>query len=106
MIRCQNLTWGAPGQPLTPALDVAMAKGSLTALLEPTVAAKAACLKSLQGCKNHLPAKSCWMFHGVATWRICRNSSLWIGNSPSVCKRWWPQVSGARSKQRSNEVLG
>ncbi len=33
MIRCQALRWGAPGQPLTPAVDFELPKGSLTAVI-------------------------------------------------------------------------
>jgi zinc/manganese transport system ATP-binding protein len=33
MIRCQGLRWGAPGQPLTPAVNFELASGSLTAVI-------------------------------------------------------------------------
>ena len=33
MIRCQSLRWGAPGQPLTPAVDFELPKGSLTGVI-------------------------------------------------------------------------
>lgn len=57
MIRCQNLTWGAPGQPLTPALDVAMAKGSLTAVIGANGCGKSSLLKVIAGLQKPLTGK-------------------------------------------------
>lgn len=57
MIRCRNLTWGAPGQPLTPALDVALDKGSLTAVIGANGCGKSSLLKVLAGLQKPLTGK-------------------------------------------------
>ena len=57
MIRCRNLTWGAPGQPLTPALDVELDKGSLTAVIGANGCGKSSLLKVLAGLQKPLTGK-------------------------------------------------
>ncbi len=101
MIQCQALRWGAPGQPLTPSMDFQLPKGSLTAVIGANGSGKSSLLKVIAGLqKNHSPAKSSLMFHAKAAFRSCLSNNTWTGNSPSACKSWWPQVSGATSKLR------
>ncbi|WP_085630308.1 MULTISPECIES: metal ABC transporter ATP-binding protein [unclassified Pseudomonas] len=45
MIRCQSLTWGALGQPLTPALSLSLETGSLTAVVGVNGSGKSSLLK-------------------------------------------------------------
>jgi zinc/manganese transport system ATP-binding protein len=49
MICCQSLRWGAPGHPLTPSLDIALPKGSLTAVVGANGGGKSSLLKVIAG---------------------------------------------------------
>ncbi|MGF6111243.1 metal ABC transporter ATP-binding protein [Pseudomonas frederiksbergensis] len=57
MIRCQSLRWGAPGQPLTPALDFELSKGSLTAVIGANGSGKSSLLKVIAGLQKPLAGK-------------------------------------------------
>lgn len=57
MIRCQGLRWGAPGQPLTPAVDFELAAGSLTAVIGANGTGKSSLLKVLAGLQKPLSGK-------------------------------------------------
>ncbi len=57
MIRCQGLRWGAPGQPLTPAVDFNLAAGSLTAVIGANGTGKSSLLKVLAGLQKPLAGK-------------------------------------------------
>ncbi|WP_449106576.1 metal ABC transporter ATP-binding protein [Pseudomonas mohnii] len=57
MIRCQALQWGAPGQPLTPPMDVELAKGSLTAIIGANGSGKSSLLKVIAGLQKPLAGK-------------------------------------------------
>jgi zinc/manganese transport system ATP-binding protein len=57
MIACQALRWGAPGQPLTPALDFELPRGSLTAIIGANGAGKSSLLKVIAGLQKPLAGK-------------------------------------------------
>jgi zinc/manganese transport system ATP-binding protein len=57
MIRCQALRWGAPGQPLTPAVDFVLPKGSLTAVVGANGSGKSSLLKVMAGLQKPLTGK-------------------------------------------------
>lgn len=57
MINCQALRWGAPGQPLTPAIDFELAKGSLTAVIGANGSGKSSLLKVIAGLQKPLAGK-------------------------------------------------
>lgn len=57
MINCQALRWGAPGQPLTPPLNLHRAAGSLTAVIGANGAGKSSLLKVLAGLQKPLSGK-------------------------------------------------
>jgi len=57
MIRCQGLRWGAPGQPLTPAVDFELAAGSLTAVIGANGTGKSSLLKVIAGLQKPLSGK-------------------------------------------------
>lgn len=57
MIHCQSLRWGAPGQPLTPALDIALPRGSLTAVIGANGCGKSSLLKVIAGLQKPLEGK-------------------------------------------------
>lgn len=57
MISCQGLTWGVPGQPLTPALTMNLAKGSLTAVIGANGCGKSSLLKVIAGLQKPLSGK-------------------------------------------------
>ncbi|MGF6152667.1 zinc/manganese transport system ATP-binding protein [Pseudomonas fluorescens] len=57
MIRCQGLRWGAPGQPLTPALDFNLPRGSLTAIIGVNGSGKSSLLKVIAGLQKPLAGK-------------------------------------------------
>lgn len=57
MIRCQGLRWGAPGQPLTPAVDFELAAGSLTAVIGANGTGKSSLLKVIAGLQKPLAGK-------------------------------------------------
>ncbi|WP_404937944.1 ATP-binding cassette domain-containing protein [Pseudomonas sp. JDS08PS003] len=57
MIRCQGLRWGAPGQPLTPALDLHLPSGSLSAVIGANGSGKSSLLKVLAGLQKPLAGK-------------------------------------------------
>jgi zinc/manganese transport system ATP-binding protein len=57
MIRCQTLRWGAPGQPLTPALDLELHRGSLTAIIGANGSGKSSLLKVIAGLQKPLSGK-------------------------------------------------
>ncbi|HEF4761455.1 TPA: ATP-binding cassette domain-containing protein [Pseudomonas putida] len=57
MIRCQALRWGAPGQPLTPALNIELPKGSLTAVIGANGCGKSSLLKVIAGLQKPLSGK-------------------------------------------------
>ncbi|AZF24167.1 MULTISPECIES: metal ABC transporter ATP-binding protein [unclassified Pseudomonas] len=54
MIICNALRWGAPGQPLTPAVDFTLAKGSLTGVIGPNGCGKSSLLKVIAGLQKPL----------------------------------------------------
>ncbi|MEB0047104.1 MULTISPECIES: metal ABC transporter ATP-binding protein [unclassified Pseudomonas] len=54
MIRCRALRWGAPGQPLTPAIDIELSKGSLTAIIGANGSGKSSLLKVIAGLQKPL----------------------------------------------------
>ena len=49
MIRCEGLQWGPPGRPLTPALDLHLTAGSLTAVIGHNGCGKSSLLKVIAG---------------------------------------------------------
>lgn len=57
MIHCQSLRWGAPSQPLTPALDIALPRGSLTAVIGANGCGKSSLLKVIAGLQKPLEGK-------------------------------------------------
>ncbi|MDF9775969.1 metal ABC transporter ATP-binding protein [Pseudomonas baetica] len=57
MIGCHALRWGAPGQPLTPALDLELPKGSLTAIIGANGSGKSSLLKVIAGLQKPLAGK-------------------------------------------------
>lgn len=57
MIRCQSLRWGAPGQPLTPAVDFELTGGSLTAVIGANGSGKSSLLKVIAGLQKPLAGK-------------------------------------------------
>lgn len=57
MIACHALRWGAPGQPLTPALDFELPKGSLTAIIGTNGSGKSSLLKVIAGLQKPLAGK-------------------------------------------------
>ena len=54
MIRCQSLSWGAPGQPLTVPLDLELDSGSLTAIIGANGCGKSSLLKVIAGLQKPL----------------------------------------------------
>ncbi|AIG03860.1 manganese(II)/zinc(II) ABC transporter, ATP-binding protein [Pseudomonas fluorescens] len=54
MIRCKALRWGAPGQPLTPATDIELGKGSLTGVIGANGSGKSSLLKVIAGLQKPL----------------------------------------------------
>ena len=54
MITCTALRWGAPGQPLTPALDLTLEKGSLTGIIGANGTGKSSLLKVIAGLQKPL----------------------------------------------------
>lgn len=57
MITCTALRWGAPGQPLTPALDLRLETGSLTGVIGANGTGKSSLLKVIAGLQNPLAGK-------------------------------------------------
>jgi zinc/manganese transport system ATP-binding protein len=57
MIGCHALRWGAPAQPLTPALDFELPKGSLTAIIGANGSGKSSLLKVIAGLQKPLAGK-------------------------------------------------
>lgn len=57
MITCNALRWGAPGQPLTPALDLTLEKGSLTGIIGANGTGKSSLLKVIAGLQKPLAGK-------------------------------------------------
>ncbi|WP_448109822.1 metal ABC transporter ATP-binding protein [Pseudomonas azerbaijanoccidentalis] len=57
MIRCQSLRWGAPGQSLTPPLNIELPKGSLTAVIGANGSGKSSLLKVIAGLQKPLAGK-------------------------------------------------
>ncbi|KRA88701.1 MULTISPECIES: metal ABC transporter ATP-binding protein [Pseudomonas] len=57
MIACHALRWGAPGQPLTPALDLELSQGSLTAIIGANGSGKSSLLKVIAGLQKPLAGK-------------------------------------------------
>lgn len=57
MIRCQGLRWGAPGYPLTPAVDFDLPAGSLTAVIGANGSGKSSLLKVIAGLQKPLSGK-------------------------------------------------
>ncbi|KRP50818.1 metal ABC transporter ATP-binding protein [Pseudomonas poae] len=57
MITCTALRWGAPGQPLTPAIDFTLEKGSLTGVIGPNGCGKSSLLKVIAGLQKPLAGK-------------------------------------------------
>ncbi|WP_434579296.1 ATP-binding cassette domain-containing protein [Pseudomonas sp. Z5-35] len=58
MILCQDLRWGAPGQPLTPPLHMERPEGSLTAIIGANGAGKSSLLKVLAGLQRPLSGRA------------------------------------------------
>ena len=54
MIRCDALRWGAPGQPLTPALSCELPNGSFTAVIGANGSGKSSLLKVIAGLQRPL----------------------------------------------------
>lgn len=57
MITCTALRWGAPGQPLTPALDLTLIKASLTGVIGANGSGKSSLLKVIAGRQKPLSGK-------------------------------------------------
>ncbi|MNI10677.1 Fe(3+) ions import ATP-binding protein FbpC [compost metagenome] len=57
MIRCDALRWGAPGQPLTPALSCELPNGSFTAVIGANGSGKSSLLKVIAGLQKPLAGK-------------------------------------------------
>ncbi|MFC6298675.1 ATP-binding cassette domain-containing protein [Pseudomonas sp. CCM 7893] len=57
MITCKALRWGAPGQPLTPAVDFELAQGSLTGVIGANGSGKSSLLKVIAGLQKPLAGK-------------------------------------------------
>ncbi|MDR9751132.1 ATP-binding cassette domain-containing protein [Pseudomonas sp. SZMC_28357] len=57
MIGAEGLRWGAPGQPLTPAVDFQLAAGSLTAVIGANGSGKSSLLKVIAGLQKPLAGK-------------------------------------------------
>ncbi|MCF4995293.1 ATP-binding cassette domain-containing protein [Pseudomonas syringae] len=57
MIRCQTLSWGTPGFPLTPPLDLELVKGSMTAIIGANGSGKSTLLKVIGGLQRPLAGK-------------------------------------------------
>ncbi|MDP9529057.1 metal ABC transporter ATP-binding protein [Pseudomonas protegens] len=57
MLRCHALLWGAPGQPLTPPLDLHLPAGSLSAVIGANGSGKSSLLKVLAGLQKPLAGK-------------------------------------------------
>jgi zinc/manganese transport system ATP-binding protein len=57
MIHCQALRWGAPGQPLTPPLDIVLQEGSCTAVIGANGTGKSSLLKVIAGLQKPLTGK-------------------------------------------------
>ncbi|CAI8776381.1 metal ABC transporter ATP-binding protein [Pseudomonas sp. IT-P4] len=57
MIACHALRWGAPGHPLTPALDLELSQGSLTAIIGANGSGKSSLLKVIAGLQKPLAGK-------------------------------------------------
>ncbi|OPA83002.1 manganese ABC transporter ATP-binding protein [Pseudomonas fluorescens] len=57
MITCTALRWGAPGQPLTPAVDFTLERGSLTGVIGPNGCGKSSLLKVIAGLQKPLAGK-------------------------------------------------
>ncbi|WP_330209381.1 metal ABC transporter ATP-binding protein [Pseudomonas sp. AM4(2022)] len=57
MITCNSLRWGVPGQPLTPALDLTLEKGSLTGIIGANGTGKSSLLKVIAGLQKPLEGK-------------------------------------------------
>ncbi|MEX5594556.1 metal ABC transporter ATP-binding protein [Pseudomonas orientalis] len=57
MITCNALRWGAPGQPLTPAVDFTLEKGSLTGVIGSNGCGKSSLLKVIAGLQKPLTGK-------------------------------------------------
>ncbi len=57
MITCNALRWGAPGQPLTPAVDFTLERGSLTGVIGPNGCGKSSLLKVIAGLQKPLAGK-------------------------------------------------
>ncbi|MDX9671907.1 MULTISPECIES: metal ABC transporter ATP-binding protein [unclassified Pseudomonas] len=58
MIRCQALSWGAPGYPLTSPLDLELDGGSLTAIIGANGCGKSSLLKVIAGLQKPLSGKA------------------------------------------------
>jgi zinc/manganese transport system ATP-binding protein len=57
MIRCQALSWGAPGQPLTSPLSLELESGSLTSIIGANGCGKSSLLKIIAGLQKPLAGK-------------------------------------------------
>ncbi|SDY59616.1 metal ABC transporter ATP-binding protein [Pseudomonas sp. NFIX28] len=57
MISLQALRWGAPGQPLAPALDLTLEAGSLTAIIGANGSGKSSLLKVIAGLQKPLAGR-------------------------------------------------
>lgn len=58
MIRCQDLSWGAPGHPLTSPLNLELDSGSLTAIIGANGCGKSSLLKVIAGLQKPLSGKA------------------------------------------------
>ncbi|MFO2465462.1 ATP-binding cassette domain-containing protein [Pseudomonas sp. 15FMM2] len=68
MISCTQLRWGAPGQPLTPAVDIELGKGSLTGVIGANGSGKSSLLKVIAGLQKPLA--------GTVTLEVSRRGGL------------------------------
>ncbi|EXF92227.1 hypothetical protein HK44_013145 [Pseudomonas fluorescens HK44] len=88
MIRCQGLRWGAPGQPLTPALDLNFPSDSLTAIINANGSGKSSLLKVIAGLQKPLTGKVALDVSTRGNLSFMPNNSTSTDSSPSACKRW------------------
>lgn len=94
MIRCQALSWDAPGQPLTSPLTLEFESGSLTAIIGANGCGKSSLLKVIAGLQRPLAGKVSLSVPRQSGVSFLPNNSNWIASSRSASKSWWPPDSG------------